>query len=167
MKKVYRYDVFETAIGPLTAAVDQDGAVTHLYTSDTGDSFGALGFVRDSDAVAPVRSQLEEYACGKRREFDLPLAPEGTPFQHRVWELLKQIPYGETRSYGDLAEALGSPKASRAVGRANGTNPISIIVPCHRVIGSTGTLTGYGGGLPMKQKLLELEGALEPALFVV
>jgi methylated-DNA-[protein]-cysteine S-methyltransferase len=102
-------------------------------------------------------NQLAAYFKGKLREFHLPLEMEGTDFQLRVWNHLVQIPYGETRSYGELARALGSPAAVRAVGAANGANPIAIVVPCHRVIGSNGTLTGYGGGLPLKRRLLELE----------
>lgn len=102
-------------------------------------------------------NQLTAYFAGKLREFHLPLELEGTDFQLRVWNLLVQIPYGETRSYGDLARTLGAPAAVRAVGAANGANPIAIVVPCHRVIGSNGALTGYGGGLPLKRSLLELE----------
>jgi methylated-DNA-[protein]-cysteine S-methyltransferase len=101
--------------------------------------------------------QLRAYFAGKLENFDLPLAPEGTPFQRAVWKLLCDIPYGETISYGELARRVGNPKASRAVGLANGSNPIAIVIPCHRVIGSNGKLTGYGGGLPLKEKLLALE----------
>ena len=101
--------------------------------------------------------QLAAYFAGELEIFDLPLAPEGTPFQLAVWRRLNDIPYGETISYGELARRLGNPKASRAVGLANGANPIPIVIPCHRVIGSNGKLTGYGGGLPIKEKLLALE----------
>jgi methylated-DNA-[protein]-cysteine S-methyltransferase len=101
--------------------------------------------------------QLMAYFAGKLREFRLPLEMKGTDFQLRVWNLLLQIPYGETRNYGDLARALGAPAAVRAVGGANGANPVAIVVPCHRVIGANGTLTGYGGGLPLKRRLLDLE----------
>ncbi len=101
--------------------------------------------------------QLEEYFAGRRRRFDLPLDLRGTPFQLRVWELLQGIPYGETRSYGELAQDLGRPGAARAVGAANGANPLAIVVPCHRVIGAGGALTGYGGGIERKRFLLELE----------
>lgn len=106
-----------------------------------------------------VRRQLEEYLAGRRHEFDLPLAPRGTAFERRVWEALLAIPYGETRSYAEIARAIGHPDACRAVGRANGRNPIPIVIPCHRVIGSDGSLTGYGGGLDLKRLLLGLEGA--------
>jgi methylated-DNA-[protein]-cysteine S-methyltransferase len=110
--------------------------------------------------LAPFRQvieQLNAYFAGELREFSITLDPEGTPFQIRVWRELERIPYGETISYGQLAQRIGNPKASRAVGLANGSNPIAIIVPCHRVIGSNGKLTGYGGGLPIKQHLLALE----------
>jgi methylated-DNA-[protein]-cysteine S-methyltransferase len=108
--------------------------------------------------------QLAEYFAGQRTTFDLPLAPAGTPFQQRIWAALQKIPYGQTRSYTHLAIAAGSPKASRAAGAANGRNPISIIIPCHRAIGADGTLTGFAGGLPAKAKLLEIEQGV-PALF--
>jgi methylated-DNA-[protein]-cysteine S-methyltransferase len=107
--------------------------------------------------VADAVGQLRAYFAGQRRTFELPLAPEGTPFQQRVWRELLNIPYGQTISYGELARRLGNPNGSRAVGLANGANPISIVIPCHRVIGSTGKLTGYGGGLKTKQWLLALE----------
>ena len=108
-------------------------------------------------ALRAARGQLSEYFEGTRRDFDLPLSPNGTVFQRRVWEELGRIPYGETISYGELAHRIGKPTASRAVGAANGRNPLAIVVPCHRVIGADGTLTGYGGGLPVKEKLLALE----------
>jgi methylated-DNA-[protein]-cysteine S-methyltransferase len=109
---------------------------------------------------APFRSviaQLSEYFAGRRREFDLPLGPHGTEFQRSVWKALTRIPYGETLSYGELARRIGNPRASRAVGLANGANPLPIVVPCHRVIGADGSLTGFGGGLDIKRKLLALE----------
>ena len=109
-----------------------------------------------------VEAQLIEYFAGKRTTFDLPLEPSGTDFQLSVWELLRGIPYGVTTSYGELARRLGDPKATRAVGAANGANPIPIIVPCHRVVGSKGELTGFGGGIERKRWLLEHEGALMP-----
>jgi len=110
-----------------------------------------------SDAFDDVVSQLTEYFGGERQRFELPLGPEGTPFQQRVWRELQDIPYGVTISYGQLAARIGQPTASRAVGLANGSNPLAIVIPCHRVIGANGTLTGYGGGLPMKERLLALE----------
>jgi methylated-DNA-[protein]-cysteine S-methyltransferase len=111
----------------------------------------------DKSVFGGAITQLEEYFTGTRRAFSLRLNPSGTPFQLRVWRALVEIPYGETTSYGELARRIGQPTASRAVGLANGSNPISIVIPCHRVIGSNGSLTGYGGGLPIKERLLELE----------
>jgi methylated-DNA-[protein]-cysteine S-methyltransferase len=111
----------------------------------------------DQPALRQARQQLQEYFAGERREFDLALAPTGTAFQHRVWAALREIPYATTRSYGQVAEDIGSRGAARAVGMANGRNPLSIIVPCHRVIGSDGSLTGYGGGEANKRALLDLE----------
>ncbi len=107
--------------------------------------------------VGEAARQLREYFAGTRSEFDLPLAPQGTPFQRSVWRKLQEIPYGETISYGELARRVGNPKASRAVGSANGANPLPIVIPCHRVIAGDGTLGGFGGGLPTKQTLLALE----------
>jgi methylated-DNA-[protein]-cysteine S-methyltransferase len=118
---------------------------------------------RDGDWVSAeepfeeTRRQLDEYFAGRRTRFDLDLAPEGTPFQRRVWSALQEIPYGETRSYLDIARSIGSPKAVRAVGGANGRNPIAVVIPCHRVIAADGTLGGYGGGLDRKRLLLDLE----------
>jgi methylated-DNA-[protein]-cysteine S-methyltransferase len=109
------------------------------------------------EPFAPARTQLEQYFAGERTTFDLPLAAEGSEFERRVWRALEDIPYGETQSYGEVADRIGAPGAARAVGLANGRNPISIVVPCHRVIGANGTLTGYGGGLERKRFLLELE----------
>ncbi len=114
----------------------------------------------DVGVLAEAARQLGEYFAAERNTFDLPLAAEGTDFQRRVWAALRTIPYGATASYGEIAEQIGSPKASRAVGLANGRNPISIVVPCHRVIGADGSLTGYGGGLPAKRALLDLERGL-------
>jgi len=143
-------------IGDLTI-VTEDGAITRV-SMDTGAS-GAeadLGGRDDATGGAAVR-QLQEYFAGERTEFDLPLAPRGDDFKQRVWALLREIPYGQTRSYGDLARALGDVNLSQAVGFANGRNPIAIVVPCHRVIGSDGTLVGYAGGLDRKRFLLALE----------
>lgn len=114
---------------------------------------------RSKAAFAEVESQLEEYFAGQRRTFELDLMLQGTPFQRRVWEALREIAYGETVSYGEIARRVGQPSAARAVGIANGANPIAVVVPCHRVIGANGTLTGYGGGIERKRFLLELERA--------
>lgn len=140
----------ETPIGPLTLQADES-AVSAMR-------FGAGGAQDASPLLDAAEAQLREYFAGARRTFDLPLAPHGTAFQQRVWTALRAIPYGETRTYGELAAAIGSPNASRAVGMANHRNPIPIIIPCHRVIGANGTLTGYAGGLEVKRKLLALEG---------
>jgi methylated-DNA-[protein]-cysteine S-methyltransferase len=117
--------------------------------------------VQENAILREARRQLDDYFDGRRRTFDLPLAPRGTQFQQRVWMALRDIAYGETVSYAQLATRLGMPMATRAVGAANGRNPLPIVVPCHRVIGADGSLTGFGGGLPTKQFLLQLEGALE------
>lgn len=123
------------------------------------------GMTRDDDhpLFDTLRRQLQEYLAGTRREFSLPLHPVGTEFQQRVWKLLQTIPYGETWTYGELARAAGNPKASRAVGMANNRNPLAIVIPCHRVIGANGSLTGYAGGLDIKQRLLELERSTRQA----
>lgn len=146
-------------LGPLTL-VASGGALTGLYLNgrEPATADGA-GEVADQDApvLAETERQLEEYFAGRRRSFDLPLALAGTAFQRRVWDALLGIGYGETVTYGQLADQLGQPTAARAVGLANGRNPVSIIVPCHRVVGSDGSLTGYGGGIPNKQRLLDLE----------
>ncbi len=146
--------------------------VGELVLTGDGGSVGALrlpdtsapaapgnGEQRDDDAFAEARAQLTEYFAGARTTFDLKLAPTGTPFQLQVWDALCRIPYGTTASYGEVAAAIGRPGASRAVGLANGRNPISIIVPCHRVIGANGRLVGYGGGLDRKRYLLALEAS--------
>jgi methylated-DNA-[protein]-cysteine S-methyltransferase len=149
----------ESPVGRLRLVGGDAGLAGVLWaTQDPASSGFELG---DEDARHPVLSQaareLREYFAGERREFTVPLALAGTEFQKKVWRALASIPFGETRSYGELAKQIGSPLASRAVGAANGRNPIPIILPCHRVIGSTGSLTGFGGGLPMKQQLLAHE----------
>ncbi len=151
------HTVLDSPIGPLTV-VAAEGALTGLYMDvhrhrPDPDRFGE----RRDEGFDAVAAQLEEYFAGRRRHFDLPLAPAGTPFQLAVWRALAAIPYGTTESYGQLAARIGRPGASRAVGLANGRNPISVVVPCHRVIGADGSLTGYGGGLERKRVLLDLE----------
>ena len=148
----------ESGVGPLVATVDDEGRLVRLAFVD-GRAATAPGAIEDAARCAAVVAQLREYFAGARREFDVALAPPGTPFQRRVWEELSRIPYGATISYRELARRVGNPAATRAVARANATNPIAIVVPCHRVIGSDGTLTGYGGGLHRKRYLLALEGA--------
>jgi methylated-DNA-[protein]-cysteine S-methyltransferase len=142
----------------------ENGALVRLdLFRATADALAAVPAGAERRPAQPplpeVRRQLAEYFAGERRAFALPVAPEGTDFERRVWQALAAIPYGETRSYRDVAGAIGRPTACRAVGRANGRNPIAVVIPCHRVIGSDGSLTGYGGGLDLKRFLLELEGA--------
>jgi methylated-DNA-[protein]-cysteine S-methyltransferase len=151
------HTMIESPIGPLTL-VAVDGSLTGLYMDRQRYRPGTETFGdRDHAPFAQAIEQLEEYFAGRLTEFDLPLAFVGTPFQRLVWEALRQVPYGQTVSYGQLADRLGRPTAARAVGLANGHNPISIIVPCHRVVGAKGDLTGYGGGLERKRHLLDFE----------
>ena len=151
-----QYRTIESPVGPLTLAGD-GRRLMHLWMVDQTHEPSYGGWERNDKAFSDAIDQLDGYFAGERREFDLELDLVGTNFQRRVWEALLTIPYGETRSYGYIAEQIGSPGASRAVGLANGRNPIGIIVPCHRVIGANGSLTGYGGGLERKRILLELE----------
>jgi methylated-DNA-[protein]-cysteine S-methyltransferase len=154
-----RYSHLPSPLGDLLLVADEHG-LRALYLPTGREHPGVqAGWVRDDRALAPAREQLAEYFAGQRRVFDLSLAAAGSRWQHRVWAALCEIGYGETASYGQLARELGVPNGARAVGLANGQNPISIIVPCHRVIGANGALTGYGGGLPAKQWLLSHEAA--------
>lgn len=157
-----QHTLIDSPYGPLTL-VATDGLLSGLYMTEQRhrppeETFGD----RDADPFAEATNQLEAYFEGELKEFDLPMRLDGTPFQRTVWQQLQLIPYGETRTYGELAALLGKPNASRAVGLANGKNPIGVIVPCHRVIGTGGSLTGYGGGLDRKQRLLAFEGAATP-----
>lgn len=138
-------------------AGDANGLQQILFSTDGRPASPDPEWIEDPSALADAVRQLKAYFAGELENFDLSLAPQGTPFQRRVWIELQKIPYGKTISYGELARRIGNPKASRAVGLANGSNPISIVIPCHRVIGSDGKLTGYGGGLPIKEKLLARE----------
>jgi methylated-DNA-[protein]-cysteine S-methyltransferase len=151
------HTVIESPLGPLTVVAD-DGVLSGLYLPDhvRGPGLERLGDP-DEEGFDEIKMQLAEYFAGTRTAFTVPVAPAGTPFQQSVWRELMSIPYGQTRSYGQLAHALGGPHLTRAVGAANGRNPISIVVPCHRVVGSDGSLTGYAGGLPRKWFLLDLE----------
>ena len=153
------YTFIPSPLGDLLAVRDDEG-LAGLYLP-TGKHPVAVRpeWTRDDDAFDDVRIQLDEYFAGTRREFELRLHPVGTEFQRRAWTALLDIPYGETSSYGKQAVAIGSPDAARAVGLANGQNPISIIVPCHRVVGANGSLTGYGGGLDAKRWLLSHEAS--------
>jgi methylated-DNA-[protein]-cysteine S-methyltransferase len=157
------WTIHESPVGPLTLIGD-DRALTGLHFE--GWAHGLDASRRDPEAppLAAAAAQLDEYFAGERREFDLALDLDGTEFQRAVWDELRRIPYGETISYGEQARRLGRIERVRAVGAANGRNPISIIVPCHRVIGANGSLTGYGGGLDRKRALLALEGSAPLAL---
>jgi methylated-DNA-[protein]-cysteine S-methyltransferase len=153
------YSVMESTIGPLLLAGDADGLHRVYFMHGRRPKSPEPHWIEDKKPFKDVIAQLKSYFAGKLRDFDLPLVLKGTDFQLQVWRRLQQIPYGETTSYGAIARELGSPEAARAVGLANGSNPIPVIVPCHRVIGSNGALTGFGGGLPLKQKLLALESS--------
>ncbi|CAN5811261.1 methylated-DNA--[protein]-cysteine S-methyltransferase [soil metagenome] len=154
--KMTVFTTVPSPIGEILLTMDADGALTGLHMQPADPPPGAS---HNDAAFAAVIDQLDAYFECKRQAFDVPMAATGTPFQQRVWRALGEIPYGETISYGELAAHVGQPGASRAVGSANGRNPISIIVPCHRVIAADGGLGGYGGGLDRKQTLLALEGA--------
>ena len=157
----------DTPIGTLLLDADDHGITRVEFAVDSLPLEGKVAFAKqmtdevvseNAPLLAEAERQLREYFDGVRRDFDLPLSRHGTPFQMAVWDALCEIPYGETRTYGDIARQIGKPGAARAVGMANHRNPICIIVPCHRVIGADGSLTGYGGGLDKKEALLKLEG---------
>ena len=152
------WSTMKTPFGELFIA-GRDGKLTDVLFHKPRKGFPGPMWERSDREFTEAKKQLKEYFSGKRKKFDLKLAPEGTTFQLAAWRQLRRIPYGKTISYGEQAKRIGNPKASRAVGGANGENPISIIVPCHRVIGADGRLTGFGGGIGLKRKLLELEGA--------
>jgi methylated-DNA-[protein]-cysteine S-methyltransferase len=156
------FRVTDSPVGLLTLA-GRNGTLSHLRMVGQTYEPNRAGWTRDDDAFADAVEQLAAYFAGDLTEFDLDLELAGTSFQRRVWSALRTIPYGETRSYGEIATQIGAPGASRAVGLANGHNPIGIIVPCHRVIGANGSLTGYGGGLDRKRALLALEKSRAPA----
>lgn len=159
------HTVIDSLVGPLTL-VAEDGAITGLYMNlqrhrPDDAKLGELDREgRLKEPFTAAADQLDAYFAGDLTTFNLPLAPVGSSFQQRVWAALQDIPYGETESYGGLAERIGSPGAARAVGLANGKNPISIVIPCHRVVGANGNLTGYGGGIDRKKQLLDLELAV-------
>jgi methylated-DNA-[protein]-cysteine S-methyltransferase len=148
-------DTLASPIGTLTVVVDAGGALTHVLFEDQAPPARAE---RDPARCAAAVAQLREYFAGERTDFDLPLSPAGTEFQRRVWEELRAVAYGSVTDYGSLGARIGRPGAARAVGRANATNPIPIVIPCHRVIGANGSLTGYAGGIEAKRLLLDLEG---------
>ena len=156
------YCRFDSPVGPLTVAAS-DAGLHAIELPQNRHPQRRLGWVpKEHPVLGEARRQLQEYFDGERREFDLPLAPQGTLFQRQVWLALADIPYGSTISYAQLAMRVGRPAAMRAVGAANGRNPLPIVLPCHRVIGADGSLTGFGGGLPTKRFLLQLEGAIPP-----
>lgn len=159
----HTYSVIRSPVGELLVAANDEGITHVLFERANGrHNIGSDWRLDDGSGsrwLATARSQLAEYFAGERLAFDLPLAAAGTPFQRSVWSALSAIEYGEVISYGELARRIGNPRAVRAVGLANGRNPISIVVPCHRVIGANGTLTGYGGGLERKRWLLALEAS--------
>ena len=152
-----RYTFIASPLGDLLAVGDERGLAGLYLPTGKRPMRPDPSWVRDDLAFAEVRAQLDEYFAGTRQTFDLPLTPAGTAFQHQVWTALLEIPYGETTSYGKIAARIGFPDGARAVGVANGQNPLPIIVPCHRVIGADGSLTGYGGGLDAKRWLLDHE----------
>jgi len=156
------HHTLDSPIGGLLLMGDGDALCGVHFQSGPRPTRPPEDWVEDARPFQEVMRQLKAYFDGRLQAFDLPLAPRGTEFQMQVWRMLRAIPYGRTRSYGEIARQLGRPEASRAVGAANGQNPIPVIIPCHRVIGADGSLTGFGGGLPIKRKLLALEGALPP-----
>jgi methylated-DNA-[protein]-cysteine S-methyltransferase len=157
-----RWGTIETRFGAFAAWVDGRGRLVRFNLSAVGAPAVDRRAIHDERAIAAVRREVEEYCAGERTVFDVEIAPHGTAFQRAVWDALLEIPYGETRSYGEIARAIGQPQAARGVGAANGANPIALIVPCHRVIGADGSLTGYGGGLPLKKALLAHEATNRP-----
>ncbi len=169
MNSTFFRSTIETPVGVLQLAVDGGGRLVEILLPNRKPAAASVAAsYAASLGMCAACDQLREYFLGKRRVFDLALEPAGSPFEQKVWAALLAVPYGATTSYGAIATALGLVNGARAVGRANGANPIPIVIPCHRVIGSDGNLTGYGGGLPLKRALLELEGAIapeEPRLF--
>jgi len=162
------HTVIDSAVGPLTL-IAQEGSIVGLYMTlqrhrpDEGELGEPDPRGRSAEPFKAAADQLDAYFAGALTRFTLPLAPRGSQFQQRVWAALQEIPYGQTQSYGELAGRIGAPGAARAVGLANGKNPIGIVIPCHRVVGSNGNLTGYGGGLDRKKQLLDLELAVSGA----
>lgn len=151
LKSIFSYN---TSIGKINI-VEEDGFLTDVCISENFVIEDAT--IKETTLIKETIGQINDFLAGRRREFDLPLLPKGTEFQKKVWRELQNIPYGKTCSYKDIAEKIGSPKAARAIGRANNKNPIILIIPCHRVIGSDGRLVGYGAGLELKERLLALE----------
>ena len=159
------WDTIESPFATFAAWVDEEGRLLRFHLNAKGSAKVDPEAERNPRKLAAVRRQVEEYAKGKRRDFDVELQAEGPDFNKRVWKVLCDIPFGTTTSYGAIARTIGYPQSARAVGAANGANPIGLIVPCHRVIGADGSLTGYGGGLPLKRKLLEHEARVAGVRF--
>jgi methylated-DNA-[protein]-cysteine S-methyltransferase len=159
------WDTIETPFGTFAAWVDEAGRLLRFKFRISGAAKVDPEAERSAKALSDVRRQVNEYAQGKRQDFEFELLPEGPEFNKLVWKALLEIPFGRTTSYGKLAKGIGHPNAARAVGAANGANPIALIVPCHRVIGSDGSLTGFGGGLPLKRRLLEHEARVAGTRF--
>jgi methylated-DNA-[protein]-cysteine S-methyltransferase len=151
MKNIYYY---QTEVGKIGIA-EENNVITNLYFGNI--DAGKSESTQETPLLKEAGRQLVDYLAGKRKCIDLPLAPEGTAFQKTIWAALQQIPYGETRSYGEIAKSIGNPKAARAVGMANNKNPIALFIPCHRVIGANGKMVGYAGGLDTKEHLLKME----------
>ena len=165
---IVHYDEMDSPVGTLRLVADRKGLREIWFEQERHPKQTQSGWIRAKAPLRFARLQLEEYFAGERQHFELPLHPIGTPFQLEVWQELRRIPYGVTISYGELARRIGKPQAMRAVGAANGRNPLPIVVPCHRVIGADGSLTGFGGGLPIKRQLLGLEQSLPAGdLFVM
>ena len=166
----YYTATIESPVGPLLCVVDKSGVLTNIEFVDRVESGGVCETLIQAEQrvkksrrrTRAVRKQIEQYFAGKRLSFDLEVAPQGSSFQVEVWQELQEIPYGETRTYGEVAKAIGHLRADRAVGAANAANPIPIVIPCHRVIGADGSLTGFGGGLAAKKLLLLLEARYRP-----
>lgn len=157
-----KHRLLDSPLGPLTLVVDDEGVLAALYMTEQKHgpaSDGELG-ERDDTVASDAAAQLAEYFAGERTGFDLTLAPVGTAFQRQVWDALRTIDYGTTETYGHLAQRIGHPRGTRAVGAATGRNPISIIIPCHRLVGASGDLTGYAGGLGRKRWLLDFESGV-------
>jgi len=169
LKTIY-FTLLESQLGEVLLAGDEEGLRQISFMAGNSPHLPGEDWIESREPLWEAREQIGAYFRGERKTFDLPLAPEGTPFQQTVWNALREIPYGRTITYGELARRIGQPTASRAVGAANGRNPLPIIVPCHRVIGSNGELTGFRGGIHLKAGLLELEqrhgdGPVQDSLF--
>lgn len=161
-----RYARFDTPLGTVVATA-ADGFITSIDFVDAKYAKSVAADWKEDPQFPPLADcmrQLGDYFAGKRRRFELPLAPQGTPFQKRVWQEIARVPFGETITYSELARRAGASGSARAAGAATGRNPVGVVIPCHRIVGADGSLTGYAGGLHRKQRLLELEGALEPSL---